>query len=246
MGAHAIDQHPLPERIAAYHERRLPPDEAEEIRAHLAACPDCTTELLALADLYDEVDDPAAEVSPASLDAAWRRQRQRLFPASAVVVPLESRRAGPSVKRAWTAAASFALAASLLGVVALVQWRTIVRLEAPQANPPLVNLVPVDSTREGPEGAPVLTIPEEAERVWVILNPSADVSEDSAYVVEIAAPDGAVLWRQDLTVSEAGNFRLDLRRSILTTGDHQVSLFEKRGGGRRLVERYVLSVAPAP
>ena len=246
MERHTIDQHPLPEQLVAYHERRLPPDEAERLRAHLADCQDCTTELLALADLYDDADDPAAEVSPAELDAAWQRQRERLFPA-ATVVPLESRRAAPPARRAWMTAAPFALAASLLAVVALVQWRTIVRLEAPRANPPLVNLEPVGSVRQGLPATPELRLPADAERAWVILNPSADVAADSTYDVDLAAPDGEMVLRlEDLVVTEEGNFRLEVPRSALSAGDSTIYLFEKGDGRRRLVETFELSVRSEP
>ncbi len=247
-GSGTIDQHPLPERIVAYHERRLPPDEAEEIRAHLAVCPDCTTELLALADLYDGVDDPAAEVSPAGMETAWQRQRERLFPAeaSSVVVPLESRREVRPPRRDWRTAVPFALAASLLAVVALVQWRTIVRLEAPRANPPLVNLEPLDSTRSGAGAAPALNLPADSERLWVILNPS-DPREDSLYEVHLAAPDGKVVLRfEDLEVSEEGNFRLEIPRSVLAPGDSTLYLYETAGARRWLVEKFLLSVAASP
>src|SRR5688500_16531152 len=90
----SIDQHPSPEQLVAYHERRLAADEAEDVRAHLAACADCTAQLLELADLLDEDGDGVAraEVSRAELDAAWQRQRERL-PRLAPVVPLEERRA---------------------------------------------------------------------------------------------------------------------------------------------------------
>lgn len=240
-----INQHLHPEQIVAYHERRLPPDEAEKIRAHLVECPDCTTELLALEDLYDE-DGSAADILPTELDAAWQRQRERLFPA-APVVPLESRQEVRPPRKDWKLAAPFALAASLLAVVALVQWRTIVRLDTPRANPPLVNLEPVGSVRQGLPATPELRLPAEAERAWVILNPSADVAADSTYDVDLAAPDGETVLRlEDLAVSEEGNFRLEIPRSALRAGDSTIYLFEKGDGQRRLVEAFELSVRSEP
>lgn len=242
---HTINQHLLPEQIVAYHERRLSPDEAERIRAHLADCPDCTTELLALADLFDGEDDSAAEISPGEMDAAWQRQRERLLPA-APVVPLESRKEVRPPRREWRIAAPFALAASLLAVVALVQWRTIVRLETPRANPPLVNLEPVGSVRQS-QGTPELRLSDDAEWGWVILYPSS-LEDGASYDVEVVAPDGEILLRfKDEKASEDDNFRLPIPLSGLTAGNHRILLFERRDGQRRRVlDEFELDVSFSP
>src|SRR5215210_4214578 len=199
----ATGRHPPPERIAAYHERRLSPGEADEVREHLAACPDCTAELLDLADLLDDAEDQGAQDDP---DAAWQRQRSRLFPREKVA-PL---------RRAWTAAASLGLAAALLAIVALAQWRTIARLSQPQANPPLVNLKP------------------EAEL------------DAPGYDVEVVAPDGRTVLRfENLQSSEAGNFRLDVPGSVLQPGEYRILLFGKAEGGRQAIQEFKLSVRRA-
>jgi len=241
----ATGRHPPPERIAAYHERRLSPGEADEVRAHLAACPDCTAELLELAALFDEPDDqddqedqddPGSELSRADLDAAWRRQRSRLFPREKVT-PL---------RRAWTAAASLGLAAALLAIVALAQWRTITRLSQPQANPPLVNLEPAGAARQGLPAAPELRLAPEARRVWVILNPVAEL-DAPGYDVEVIAPDGRTVLRfENLRSSEAGNFRLEIPGSALQDGDSRILLTRKATGGRQVVQEFKLSVRRAP
>ena len=237
-----IGRHPSPEEVVAYFERRLPPEDAEEIRAHLAACPDCTRELLALADLHepDAVSEPG--MPRQDLDAAWERQRERLFPASPVVT-LESRRPrGPSPRWAWTAAASLALAASLLTVMVVDQRRTIERLTQPQVNPPLVNLAPLGATRQGGQETRGLWIQAHVERVWVILNPVAELTFPS-YDVEILAPDGEVVLRfQDFRSSEEGNFRLEIPRGVLKAGEHRILLIGKKEGQRQPVEEFALRV----
>lgn len=233
-----IDQHPLPEQIVAYHERRLPPDEAEEIRAHLVECPDCTTQLLALADLFDDEDGAATDIAPVELDAAWQRQRERLFPA-APVVPMESRRE----RKSWMTAAPFALAASLLAVVTLVQWRTNVRLEQPRANPPLVNLEPVDSIRRGTEAVPELQLAEDTEWVWVILNPSPDL-EAGLYEVEVVGPKDERSAPLKVRAREARDFRFQIPSSAFSMGNNKISLFEIREGQRWLLAEFELGVRP--
>jgi anti-sigma factor RsiW len=226
----ATGRHPSPEQIAAYHERRLPAGEADGMRAHLATCPDCTAELLELSALFDAEDDPGSEISREDQDAAW--QRQRLFP-RAKVVPL---------RRAWAAAASLGLAAALLATVALVQWRTIARLTQPQANPPLVNLAPVGSVRQGLPAAPELQLEPDTQQAWVILNPVVEL-DGSAYDIEVAAPDGRVILRfLDVRRSEAGNFRLEIPGSVLPPGDYRILLTRKR----QVIEEFKLSVRRAP
>ncbi|HKI00947.1 MAG TPA: zf-HC2 domain-containing protein [Thermoanaerobaculia bacterium] len=249
----AIDRHPPPETLVAYHERRLSPQEAEEIRAHLAACPDCTTQLLELAVLFDEAEEPGAGLSREELDDAWERQRRRLFPAAALpfeapmapVVPLESRRPASPPRRSWVAAASMGLAAALLGMVVIAQWRTIERLRQPQANPPLVNLVPVDSTRRGTQPAGELELPADG-RVWMILNPASELGFPS-YDVELVDADGKIVLRfEDVRSSEEDNFRLEVPEAALKAGDYRVLLFGRRAGQQRqAVEEFRLK-ATAP
>ncbi|HSS52886.1 MAG TPA: zf-HC2 domain-containing protein, partial [Thermoanaerobaculia bacterium] len=155
----SFDPHPAPEQIVAYHERRLSPEEMETFRTHLAACPDCTSELLGLADLLDgdaADGEPASELPRAEMDAAWQRQRVRLFPLAPATSPDRRRRLDAPLRRAWATAASLGLAAALLAAVVGLQWQTIARLRRPQVNPPLVNLVPMGSVRQGLPEAPEL------------------------------------------------------------------------------------------
>ncbi|HEY2293600.1 MAG TPA: zf-HC2 domain-containing protein [Thermoanaerobaculia bacterium] len=238
-------QHPPPERIAAYHERRLSPEEMESLRTHLAACPDCTAELLGLADLLDgDAADGglAPELPRAEIDAAWQRQRQRLFPGAPAPFPDRRKVDARPLRRAWAAATSLGLAAALLAAVVVVQWQTITRLKQPQVNPPLVNLVPVGSVRQGLQAIPELRLPQNAERAWVILNPEGDL-DFSSYDAELRAPDGRVLLRlRDLRSSEAANFRLEVPRALLGEGEHRIVLIGKKGGQSRIVEEFAFRV----
>jgi hypothetical protein len=239
----SLDQHPPPEQILAYHERRLPPEEMEIFRTHLAACPDCTSELLGLADLFAEDGNLDSKVPRPELDAAWQRQRERLSPAVAPVpFPQRPRPGGPSLRRAWTAAASLGLAAALLAAVVVVQWRTIVQMKQPQVNPPLVNLVPVGSVRQGLQEVPVLRLPARGERVWVILNPEGELGS-SSYDAELREAGGKVILRlRDLQSSEAANFRLEIPRALLREGEYRIVLLGTKAGQSRVVEEFAFRV----
>jgi hypothetical protein len=243
--AETVDEHPSPERIAAYHEHRLAPEEMEEIRAHLVVCHQCTAELLALAALPAEEGEPVSEMSRADLDAAWQRQRAHLF-AEAPVAPRQSRRAGmPPLRRAWATAASLGLAAALLAVVVIDQRRTLERLERPQANPPLVNLEPVDSVRQALRKVTEVSIPPEGERIWVILNPSAEL-DSSPYDIELVAQDGTLAFRfEDVPSSEAGNIRLEIPHGVLQAGSYRALLTQGRGRERHVVAEFALKVLSA-
>lgn len=55
--------------IAAYLDRRLPPEQLERVEAHLAACPDCRDELLAARGLVRRVQRPRKLAAAAALAA---------------------------------------------------------------------------------------------------------------------------------------------------------------------------------
>jgi len=235
--------HPSPELLVMYHEERLPTDQAEEVRAHLVTCADCAAQLLELADLIETDGSSAAEdVSPQDLTAAWERQRRRLFP-GASVAHLEQRRESFAPRRwSWGLAASLALATGL-GIIVLAQWRTIEHLKKPQANPPLVNLVPVGALQRGSERAVELRVPAGAERAWVILNPSEPADRSAYEVALISSRDGKTVWLfHGLLASEAGNFRLEVPRALLRPGSYRLRLREEQRARPRASEVFELTV----
>jgi len=242
-------RHPLPEELVAYHEQRISSDEADEIRAHLVACPGCVAELLGLADLSEEKDDSGSEVARAEMDAAWQRQRARLFPSPpASFTP--ARKTTAPIHPAWAAAASLGLAAALLAVVAIAQWRTIATLSQPLANPPLVNLAPAGSVRQESGEASRLLLSANAQRAWVILNPARELSSPSYDVDLLDSKRRLVLRFQGLQPSEAANFRLEIPRTVLPVGDYRILLFARQAESRQFQEEFDLRVrsatSPAP
>lgn len=244
----SFDLHPAPEQLVAYHERRLSPEAMETFRTHLTACPDCASQLLGLADLLDggaTDGEPASELPRAELDAAWQRQKARLFPVTPATLPDRSRPGSSPLRRARIAASSLGLAAALLAAVVGLQWQTIARLEQPQVNPPLVNLVPTGSVRQALPEAPELRLPPNGERAWVILNPERDL-DFSSYDAELRTADGKIVLRlTNLHSSEAGNFRLELPRALLTAGDYRIVLVGKKAGQSRTLDEFAFRVRPS-
>ncbi len=242
----SVDQHPPPEQIVAYHEHRLSPEEMETFQTHLAACPDCTSQLLGLADLFEEdtaEDEPVSEMPHAELDAAWQKQRQRLFPAAPATFPDRRQLNPPPPRRASWATASLGLAAALLAIVVAVQWQTIAHLKQPQVNPPLVNLVPIGSVRQGLQEIPELHRSESSERAWVILNPEGEL-DFSSYDAELRDSGGKLVLRlADLHSSKAGNFRLEIPRALLAEGKYRIVLFGKKAGRNRNVGEFAFRVS---
>jgi anti-sigma factor RsiW len=233
----AADRHPSPEQLVAFHEDRLSPQELEAVREHLAACPDCTTQLLALAEPFEGDEGEPEEVSPADVDAAWQRQRERLFP-GAEAPPLRWRFS--PLQKAWGTAAALGLAAALLSFVVVRQGLDLARLRQPQLNPPLVNLEPSGLSRQ-PARVAELQFPAGAERAWVILNTQARLP-DSFYDIHVVAPDGKVVHRfESVPKSEKSNFRIEIPRGLLPAGTYSLMLVAQ---GRRIyiVDQFDLRV----
>jgi len=235
--------HPSPDVLVSYQHHELSADQADEVRAHLVTCADCTTQLLELTDLLETDGSSAAEdVSRRELAAAWERQRRRLFPRSTVAHLERQNERLASRRWFWGLAASLAMVTAL-GLTVLVQWRTIERLKQPRANPPLVNLVPVGSLQRGNQQAAELRLPATVERAWLILNPSAGLERSAYEVTIVSSPAGRAVWTfHGLQASEAGNFRLEVPRAVLKPGNYQLRLRQEQGARPPAIEVFELTV----
>lgn len=72
-----VDDHPTPERLAAYHSGELSAQEDLEIQKHLVLCTDCPALLLDLEDLFDPRRRDLG-LSDTGVTSAWRDLRSRL------------------------------------------------------------------------------------------------------------------------------------------------------------------------
>lgn len=236
------DEHPPGEQLAAYHERRLPSKEAEAVRRHLAACPDCAGQLLDLAALLEAEEAPSPVLSGPEIDAAWQRQRARRFGPSPVV-PLARRQAAPSWRRAWGIAACLALA---LGGGAVLWFRpgpTISRAGAPRVHGPTLELDPIGATRGNKPPLPKLEFTAGEEGRRVILNSRMRPSA-FGYEAQLVAPDDRVLQIfSALAANEAGHVHLDVPRDAIPPGSHRIRIRLSAPSGH---EEYELQIDNPP
>lgn len=105
------EDHPAPEKLAAYHAKELPPEEADAIQEHVVQCGLCTELLLDLEGFLKPEEGSAPEgVTALGTEAGWRKARKAM---------------GWPAHRGFFASASggYSLAAALaLAVIGLVAW----------------------------------------------------------------------------------------------------------------------------
>jgi hypothetical protein len=253
-----LGAHPTPELLAAYHAGELPEDEVEQIRDHLALCPECGELLLDLADFEDPgptIDIPG--LTDADVDAAWQDLKARLAgqpaperPAAPVeialptnlaepvpkpppenVVPLQRRDSGgPSWKIGYGLAAMFAIAAVGLGIWAGALQRQVREADQPQV---LASIILGETTR-GDEPEPSVDWAEAKVRLrW---NPD---SEEQVQLQIAEAGTGRVLWTSS-SFQPRPPIELSLKRSFLKPGDYLVRVLNAKTG--ELLEDFPLKI----
>lgn len=104
------EPHVLGERLGAFLDGELPLAEAEAVRAHLAACPACRTDAVALGQAGALLREAVAAEPAPDPEAVWRAVRARLQAETPVGAPDRRRRTLPAWLAwprgiVWTAAA---------------------------------------------------------------------------------------------------------------------------------------------
>ncbi|MCP3960336.1 MAG: zf-HC2 domain-containing protein [bacterium] len=73
-----VERHPSARRIAAYHRGELSTPDVEQLRDHLAMCPECADLLLDFAGFSEQPATGAAEWWKTRKEAVWGVLRSRL------------------------------------------------------------------------------------------------------------------------------------------------------------------------
>jgi len=75
---------------------------------------------------------------------------------------------------------------------------------------------------------------------------SREASQRSGCVIEIVDQQGNTVWREKgIKPNEAGSFVITLPRSYLGEGRYRLKLYSERGGGRRLIGEYAVTLGLA-
>lgn len=261
----ALDDHPSPEILVAYCAGELAGEEEEDLRDHLALCPECAEMLLDLV-AFEEFKPPETPgLADAEVEAAWHRVQPRLGVGGkerlATVAALSERLAEPRTSRKGSEYESvvwrprlrraYALAAMLaVAVVGLTVWgtslhRTIQRISGPQANPVIADAASErDGTRGDSEEEP--TAPGE-EMFFLVLHPllEHEISEFPEYGAEIReiGTSGAPIVRLDgLIPAKGGAFSVRLPGKSFPAGEYRIIFFGVDGKRWQELDRLTFSI----
>jgi len=251
-------EHAEIEELVAYQERRLPEDEAERLRDHLAVCEECLALYRDLEDFEELESSPGRPIPSAEI---WRGVGERLDREPATEVTHEERARGPSFSPLLAAAVLLVfLGAALVLGLALVDRhqeaerlaernveleRRLEELARPQLELPTLTLRPPGSARGGDEPA-VLEVPPGAD-VFALTLVLPTPTEDIDHRLEILdAQDRPVFSEGGLKRTEFGTFQVVLSRSFLAAGRYRLRVFAERAGSPRLIEEYELEIRYLP
>lgn len=185
-----LSQHPTPETLVAYHAGELPNVEEEQLRDHLALCPECAELLLDLVSFADfNPPEETAPLADSEVEAAWQKVQPQIVDSGIPVV-----RSIREIQRAAAAGLvprqrlmqAYALAATLfLGVVGLSVWgvslkRQIVDRSKPQSDVEIAYAVSIHDSTRGSDAKEEIKAPGRG-RFVVRLQPAVSPEEFSQY-----------------------------------------------------------------
>jgi hypothetical protein len=233
----AVREHPEPQELVDYQERRLDPAGAERLRRHLLDCPACRREVLDLHDLdRPEPEGSSLEPSADATEAGWRR-----FEAARA-----AQRSGPlaarPVRRTWPIAASIAAAlaaGALAGSLLVGGGGPDPTLGA--GAPFLFDLDPTgtavlrDATAQGE-----IAVPPGMDPLVPRLN-LGELTAHESYLVEVYDQrDRLVVRREGLARQRSGSVAFLVPRAELPAGRYQVRLIARDGEQSQELASYAL------
>jgi len=244
-----LEAHPSTEELVRYHERTLDPEQAEGVREHLALCPECAQRGLDLAGFVQVgqavVDD---DLCAAARPPEWAATRQALV-RKGLLAQRGARRRVIELLRpprlAYAMAAVFFLASVTLSFWIVTVHRTLDDLARPRANVQLVDLFPQGAATQRDPSAPQPGNAAAPEDSLVLILNLLDPGSYPGYGVEIADPNGQVIWTSDtLARSAAGDFTVLVSRRRLPAERYLVRLYGIDGSRKDPLADYTLRFAP--
>lgn len=227
--------HPDPEELLAYHERQLREAAAENVRDHLARCPECARVVLDF-EAFPDLEPPDEEhrLTPADVERERRALEARIEARSRpvwqrhhVLLPL---------------AAALFLGALGLGAWGFTLQHRLERATGPRGDVWIVaDLRPASEPLRGPE--PTAHVPDWAERAVLLLSLRPG-REHPAYRVDVVSPEGRLLV-SDLPVRRGpdGLLAVELPRELLTPGELRLDLRGSEGDTWERVAEYRFELA---
>jgi len=236
------EDHPSPEKLAAYFENELSPTEDDAIQEHLATCDLCAQALL---DLKKFLKTPAEPIRPgvADLEVAseWRDLRKRIEEdrkrgQEPVSAPAPRPGFLGSVKTAYSLAAVFAAAA--LGL-SLYAYSLRQELRAFDRNPHIIFLTSA-TVRSADNKAKTLELPPgELGRILLTLGLPKGKS-DPEYRVEIQRTGGGPIFEERGLKPQEGEIRFLVSPELFESGRYEIKLWGTQPPNP--VNRYELEV----
>lgn len=242
-GASIAGEHPSPERLLDYHQRKLSPAVADRVLDHLVDCERCSRVVLDF-EAFPHLEPPSPEhrLDPAELEERWRDLERAV-----------AEQAVPSWRRRQILlpiAAVFLAAAVGLGLWGATLYREVSALRGTGGGLEVVaDLLP---TTEGTRGGERTVHPAaEAERfVFVLVDPGGAPGRgptDAAgppYAVDLVTADGeVVLEGVPVLRGRSGDFTLALPAVAVPDGAYRVKLYGPEGGARVTVAEYRLKIS---
>jgi Putative zinc-finger len=233
--------HPSPAELVDYHFGALPPEEADALQEHLAFCRECSQVVL---DMVAFARPPEGEPAPPAvdLDREWDRLQARLETRTPKPGPRPPG-SRPSRKLPWALAA-----ASVISALGLLGWNLNLRdrleeARRPSADIAMAHLAPERPGAERATEAPTrVEIRPEQRKVFLLLN-LGDLREFPEYRMELADPEGSVLWAEPgVPRQEDGTFSLEIPAEMLEAGVYEVRLSGGRDGESIPLARYSFEV----
>ncbi|HEX6898594.1 MAG TPA: zf-HC2 domain-containing protein [Thermoanaerobaculia bacterium] len=188
-----MTDHPTLERLEAYRQGTLGPEEAEALQDHLAVCEECVQTLLEMGRFQTMMAAPEPKIpedgrpSPAETEASWQALRTRLAPRPGASRPVLE---APGRFRRWTPSrrAFFQLAAALLAcLIGFPLWM----LSHRPTETPLLLVQPgaFEITRGGSDSRPPISVAL-ADATAVLSLPVPSRAAFTSYRIEILTPRG--------------------------------------------------------